>query len=149
MKKSLLSLLLFSAYFFTPIFAQIEKGNIFIDANIDINVSENDFNNENNTTTLWTPKAGYFVQDRVLIGTGIGLSTTKEGGVKTSAFSISPFFRYYFSNNERLKPYGQIDFDYNQIKNSSAFGSFENSFTDVFLRTGFNYFKLEPKINNH
>lgn len=80
--------------------AQTEKGNYLIGGTIGSiggtfqgGGSEFNFN--------LSPKAAWFVQDRLAIGgqVGLGLRSIKDGGT-TVSYSIGPLARYYFTKSE-------------------------------------------------
>ena len=91
--------------------AQTEQGNIVLGgtaqfqtqkAKVDGAESRDDF--------AIVPMIGYFVQQNLAIGTGIGVEQTKfTSGAKSTAVVVEPFARYYKGlGSEQFKFFGQL-----------------------------------------
>lgn len=76
--------------------AQLSEGNWMVGSSI----ANMEFTNGLNIQL--NPKAGYFIQDRLMVGAGVGLGIYKANGVSTTQtnWTIAPFARYYFSDNQ-------------------------------------------------
>lgn len=76
--------------------AQLQEGNWMVGAQVANIKFTNGFNMN------LTPKLGYFIQDRWVVGALVDLDVSSpEGTSKTQTdWSIAPFTRYYFSSNE-------------------------------------------------
>jgi len=113
MKKLLLSLFAVTALALTTQ-AQTEKGNYMIGGNVEFNSEKVDGNSKADIDFAIVPSIGYFISDNFAVGTGIGYQFAKsysESGVnsvKTQAFVVSPFARYYAGITEQFKFFGQL-----------------------------------------
>lgn len=146
MKKITYLLILVQFCFLNHLTAQLEKGGLMLDGSIFLG-----FDDEDETldfTSISTPTVGYFVVDNFLLGAGLELRTAKEnriqGDASTRQFNFKPFVRYYFGNN-KLKTYGQLDLETANFKFKGSNFKQKQSFTDVYLRVGFDYF-LSPNV---
>lgn len=76
--------------------AQVQQGNWMVGAQVANVKFTNGFNMH------LTPKLGYFIQDKWVVGALVDLDiSSPEGSDKTQTdWSIAPFTRYYFGNNE-------------------------------------------------
>src|SRR5690606_23452266 len=97
MKKLLLSIALLGGVVLTSQ-AQTDKGDVILGGNVSFNTIKTDASGANSSYDLSiVPNVGYFVDDNIAIGTGIGYQTSRldeasELG-KTEAFVIAPFGR--------------------------------------------------------
>lgn len=109
MKKLLLSLVAVSALAFSTQ-AQTEKGKIMLGGNLAFDSYKSDADGSKaNTSFSVVPSAGYFVDDNLAIGTGVGYSYSKNiGTVENQAFVVSPFGRYYANLSDSFKFFGQL-----------------------------------------
>lgn len=76
--------------------AQLKQGNWMVGSS----VTNMKFTNGLNIQL--TPKAGYFIADRFVVGAGVDLSVTKTNNsdkVQTN-WGVAPFARYYFTSTE-------------------------------------------------
>jgi hypothetical protein len=83
-------------------YAQIQKGNVMIGADIaSLNLS---LNTGSNFSAQLNPKAAWFVQDNIALGGFVtfGLSTSKGSGTSVN-YGIGPLARYYI-NDVHLNP---------------------------------------------
>lgn len=133
MKKLVLSLIAVSALAFSTQ-AQTEKGNFMIGGNVGFNSEKTDGAEKADLSLSLVPSVGYFIDNNLAIGTGIGYQFDKSynataiNSVKTQAFVVSPYARYY-AGSEQFKFFGQL----------SVPMSFGN--TKVSTDSGNNYFK--------
>lgn len=121
MKKHslILLLLLFGS---SVLFAQVEKGKIFLagysNLGLDIGVNKNKSggvtsNNYNYSEFFINPEVGYFVFDNLMVGGFLDLyyeSDKYESGQrnKYTNFTIGPDVRYYILKLGKLMPYGEV-----------------------------------------
>ena len=93
-----------------PVFAQITEGNYLIGGGLSFTAENRDLATSNLNTNSFTlsPTGGYFVVDKLVVGTQLlyGLLSQTSNSVTTTmnSFSVAPFSRYYFET-EVLKPY--------------------------------------------
>lgn len=112
MKKLLLSIALLGGVVLTSQ-AQTDKGDVILGGNVSFNTIKTDASGANSSYDLSiVPNVGYFVDDNIAIGTGIGYQTSRldeasELG-KTEAFVIAPFGRYYAPISNNFKFFGQL-----------------------------------------
>jgi len=99
MKKVILSIALLSGIAFTTQ-AQTEKGKFLVGGNVSYSTVKSDADNAKASHNFSiVPNVGYFVNDNIAVGTGIGYQSSKASQAsltgKQEAFVISPFGRYY------------------------------------------------------
>lgn len=163
MKKIFLSL----AVVATTVAAQAQEGfgfsegDILLEGSLQLNSQKNS-GEESGTTfsfkessTLFTPKAGYFINDQFAIGIELGIGAAKEVSTfgtietedKTNAFYAGVFGRYYFLElGERFKTYSEVGVGMMNAKLTDNFGNVsKTSGFGAGLGLGVNYF-LTPKI---
>jgi outer membrane protein len=102
------------------LFAQIEQGKFFINAqsNISFSSMDRELKSDGDDQDLgkikkfeFSPSLGYFVGDGLLVGLAVPFSSEKnEDGdgdyIKTNQIGFMPFARYYFNNGgSKTKPY--------------------------------------------
>jgi outer membrane protein len=131
-KPILVLLLLFLSTF---VFAQLEKGNIFVQGSSKIGFSSEKYTYTSGGTSTessksthfgFSPKAGYFVMDNLPVGLAINLSTNKTKAISGSNeshytdFTIGPFVRYYFLPQDKLKPMAEISAGFGTSKDKST-----------------------------
>lgn len=92
--------------FTTVSFAQPRKGDWMVGAGLAAANADITPNVNTNFNVSLFPKAGYFVGNRLAIGTGTGLSFSMHTSAKqyVLGYSISPFARWYFAEKEGIKP---------------------------------------------
>lgn len=131
------------------------KGNFIVEGNLNVN-TENNKNTEVKTTQFnFTPKAGYFVTDKIAVGVNLGfgsdITDNKNTNVKNSAnaFGAGVFGRYYFLEvGSRFKTYAEVNADYANTRTkvttagNSVDGPKANGF-GVNAGIGANYFLTE------
>lgn len=92
----------------------------------------------------FSPAAGYFVIDNLVVGLSLPVSFSRlkdedNEVIKTSSFTVTPFARYYFNiNRENIMPYGSfaVGLGNTIIKGKDANG-------DQLFRTKLNTFLLD------
>src|SRR5690554_4813314 len=112
MKKLILSIALLSGIAFTTQ-AQTEKGKFIIGGNVSYNSVKTDADGAKASHDFSiVPNVGYFVNDNIAIGTGIGFETSKASSAsqfgKTDAFVIAPFGRHYVPVAEKFQFFSQL-----------------------------------------
>ena len=113
MKKIIPMLIVALAFFTTNSFAQIQKGNVLVGANLaNLNLS---LGGGGAFEINLTPKAAFFIQDNVAIGgyVNLDLQTAKGSGTYTN-YGVGALGRYYINDPkvEMLK-HGRIFFEGN------------------------------------
>ncbi|WP_256011355.1 outer membrane beta-barrel protein [Desertivirga xinjiangensis] len=100
--------------------AQTEQGNIVVGGSVNFSSQKIEVEDDAATSFSIIPKAGYFIQENIALGTGIGFQSGKSfDGDKTNTFIIAPFGRYYKSISEQFKFFGELSVP-------MAFGRSEN-----------------------
>lgn len=127
MKKLILSTLLLVASIAT-LYAQTEKEDWMVGGNFRLNTS-------GNTEISLTPNAGIFFIRNFAFGGNVNLNYSKNGSVKTTAFGIGPYLRYYFGH-EQVRPilHGNFNFLSSKVKFNGS--STTNNGTNFFLGGG-------------
>ncbi|MEA9415217.1 MULTISPECIES: outer membrane beta-barrel protein [unclassified Flavobacterium] len=117
---------------------QFEKGNMFIEGSIKINTGgQADFYG-------FSPKFGYFLDDKIAIGAKLNYSDNKikTPESKTTVFGIGAFARYYFLqlDSKRFKAYGEAGLGYGRNRvETPLIDDTSNSIT-ADINVGLNYF---------
>ncbi len=119
--------------------AQPAEGNWLLggDMRFQVNLTE-----ESVSGLTISPVAGYFVSDRLALGSGLGLARARQNGSPFASLQLSPFLRYYFPTAD-----DRISF---LLEGSSlySFARFEDSNTSALRISaggGINYF-LTPQL---
>ena len=163
MKKIFLSL----AVVATSIAAQAQEGfgfsegDILLEGSLQFNSQKNSFDDNGTessykeSSTLFTPKAGYFINDQFALGIELGIGAAKgiytfgstEDEEKSNAFYAGVFGRYYFLElGERFKTYSEVGVGMMNTKYTDDLGAVtKTSGFGAGLGLGVNYF-LTPKI---
>ena len=107
------------------------------------------------STTLFNPKAGYFINDKFALGVELGIGATKVtneiGNTQTeekgNAFYAGVFGRYYFLDlGQRFKTYTELGLGIDNSKYTDETGTVSKySGFSTGLGLGFNYF-VTPKL---
>lgn len=79
-------------------FSQIQKGNLLLGGTGSF-TTYNSGINKNRTLNL-NPSLGYFVSDKIAIGSSLSFYFMHSGSTTGIGFGISPFARYYFLKKE-------------------------------------------------
>ncbi|HET8828920.1 MAG TPA: OmpW family outer membrane protein [Pelobium sp.] len=129
-----------------------KKGDILLEGSVGFN-STNDKNAEEKTSSFnFSPKAGYFLSDKVAVGVALSIASEKDedystGGstTKTNSFGVGVFGRYYFLElGKRFKTYTEAGLGYATSK--TEVGSVTGPKTNTLgfnLGVGANYFVTE------
>lgn len=93
--------------------AQTDKGDWMLGGNISYNTVKTDAPDANSSYDFSVvPNIGYFIDDNIAIGTGIGYQTARLDREsilgKTEAFVVAPFGRYYTPVASNFKFFGQL-----------------------------------------
>lgn len=115
--------------------AQTGKGDWLVGGSMMINTTEG-----NSYFTL-TPDAGYFFANNFAVGSELIISFSKLGEIKSSAFGVGPFTRYYFELKDPVfKPFVHGSFSIASVR-TKAFGMSETeTATGFFLGLGGAFF---------
>lgn len=105
--------------------AQTEQGGWLAGGNLELNTARN------NARINISPMAGYFLRNNLAAGANVLIDYNKLGDVKSTAFGIGPFVRYYFGTGT-LRPlvHGNLNFTSNKTKTPLSSNTY----------TGTNYF---------
>lgn len=129
MKKLALSLFAIVALSLSS-HAQTEKGKIMLGGGLTLDSYNSDVSGASEINNFRIePNIGYFFGNNIALGTGVGYSYTSSNGYKNSAFTVSPFGRYYTTLSESFKFFGQLSVP-------MAFGSFESPYFNNTLQKG-------------
>ena len=101
----------------------ISKGNWMIGGQLQLNDSEGSSQFYNPQLQI-SPTVGYFLANRFLVGSGIGLTQSQFTGFtsedfKTVTFQFSPLLRYYLGD-KKVKPYLQVNGIFTRTKASGG-----------------------------
>ena len=96
------------------------KGDIFVEGSLNFNSTKDNNSDEKTNNFNFTPKAGYFVTDKIAVGVQLGVGSGKKedaaGEVKTNSFSAGVFGRYYFLElGQRFKTYTELGVGYASV----------------------------------
>jgi hypothetical protein len=119
--------------------AQLQKGNIMIGGSLSFsnNSSDQDFINgfssSEATSFRLSPKAGYLLSDRAVIGLGLSLitsvteytSNSSAQETRNKGLDISPFYRQYFSLGDKVAffAHGMATLGFSKSKSKSQNGT--------------------------
>lgn len=134
MKKLLLALTLISGLAFTANAQDFgfKKGNVLLEGNIGLSSNDNKNTEVKKNSFTFTPKAGYFVTDKIAVGVELHFSTDKteaytvgaENLNKNNIFGAGVFGRYYFLElGKRFKTYAEAEVAYGSLKNETKIGT--------------------------
>lgn len=77
--------------------AQRERGSIMVGAGLGrVGLFVQPYHNSTQSYISFYPQAGYFIQDNLLVGTGLNFSYSSSSG-HSGSFGVDPFLRRYFS----------------------------------------------------
>ncbi|WP_347052731.1 outer membrane beta-barrel protein [Flavobacterium olei] len=117
------------------------KGDTFIAGSVGI-ASQKTGDSKSNGFEL-VPQAGYFVSENIALGGKLGFTSLKdENEIKTSAFKVGAFGRYYFTPASQFSVFGQLGVDYTGYKVKP--GDFKSNELGLGLGLGMSYF-----LSNH
>jgi len=157
MKKKFISLL-FLPFGMIPLtsLGQISSGTTLLSGSLNFSstnyrLNSNDDQTVKNNNFAFTPKAGYFVSDNLVIGAGLGLNTAKQKNFttiysKVFGYSIGPFVRYYKFLGEKTALFGDaaINYAHNKAKaldsNQEFVPAYINENISASITPGFTYF---------
>ncbi|WKS95972.1 hypothetical protein [Riemerella columbina] len=96
MKKLILGAAVFAAGLFSTANAQIQEGNWMVGGHVA------DMRFTNGFELNLQPQAGYFIKDNWAVGAKVGLDILSPKGTSDTQtnWSITPFTRYYFGDNQ-------------------------------------------------
>lgn len=115
-----------------------QKGDMFIEGSIKISTGGNeDFYG-------FSPKFGYFLNDKLAVGAKLNYSSDKVEVpyTKTTVFGIGAFARYYFLqlDKKRFKAYGEAGLGYGRNKVDLPLTSNTSNSVTADINIGLNYF---------
>lgn len=164
MKKITLSVLSLLAFGYvsaqdvdsTPSFG-FAKGDVVVEGALQF-ATKNNKNTEVKTSEfVFTPKVGYFVTDKSMIGVQVAFGSAKTETTfpntteKANAFGIGVFGRHYFLElGERFKTYGELGLGFGKVSSeletaAGTTSSADVNTVDVGLSLGMNYF-ITPSV---
>lgn len=135
MKKITLAVICLLAITCTSL-AQTHRGDWIVGGNLAISTTSG------NSEFDLMPSAGYFVVNGLAVGGEIILDFGKSGDLKTSAFGIGPFLKYYFDlkSSEMVKPLLMTSFDVASQTTKFNGNSTSNTLTSFFIGGGCAFF---------
>ncbi|WP_017256779.1 outer membrane beta-barrel protein [Pedobacter arcticus] len=129
-----------------------KKGDILVEGNVGFNSSDNKNAEVKTNEFNFSPKAGFFLSDKVAVGVALNIASDKTenystGGTttKTSGLGFGVFGRYYFLElGKRFKTYTEAGLGYSTSKTEvgGTTGPKTNTI-DFNLGVGVNYFVTE------
>lgn len=162
MKKITLSVLSLLAFGYvsaqdvdsTPSFG-FAKGDVVVEGALQFATTNNKNTEVKTSEFAFTPKVGYFVTDKSMLGVQVGFGSSKEEGVnyeeKSNIFTVGVFGRHYFLElGERFKTYGELGLGYSTVKGEMTTAGVTADADDVNVVTaglslGMNYF-ITPSV---
>jgi outer membrane protein len=108
-----------------------KKGDGLLEGNISFNSSNNKNSEEKESSFSFSPKAGYFLSDKIAVGVQLGFSSEKQEDYgtgtesidKTNVFGVGVFGRYYFLElGKRFKTYAEVGVGYATSKSETEAG---------------------------
>lgn len=114
--------------FTIQIYAQVEKGSIYLSSNSNLifQSSKTDFSNSSGSISntnkfssfVLNSEAGYFLIDNFVAGLNVSLSNVKpENQEARNTYTFSPFVKYYFLEGN-LKPFLSFSYGLGKIKDN-------------------------------
>lgn len=110
----------------------LSKGDILLEGQINIHSSKDKNADLKNSYFRFSPKVGYFLSDKFVLGVDLGFSKTNQEELGTNnnifkskynEFKVGAFGRYYFLNiGERFKAYSELNAAYYKGKTKMATG---------------------------
>ena len=149
MKKTVCTLLLI-AVSLSIATAQTEKGRWTVGTEVG-NLSYQNQNGYRSFSGSFSPAAGYFIANNLVVGTGVPVSfvtaKSKTGNIRSGniAVGLSPFVRYYFGNTS-LRPYAGVSYAYSRTSqrtespNPSQQNAYEGFSSSIAPTVGLAYF---------
>ena len=128
------------------------KGDVLVEGNLGFNSSNNNNSDTKSNSFTFTPKAGYFLSDKIAVGAqlGFGSSKTEVAGVdtaKSSGFSAGVFGRYYFLDlGQRFKTYADAGVNFGNSKDDLT--NAKSNSVGVGAGLGINYFVTKRVVLN-
>lgn len=138
-----------------------KEGDILLEGSLQLNSAKESIeiegvnNSIKESTTLFTPKAGYFINDQFVLGIELGIGAYKqvqeagstEKEVTSNGFYAGVFGRYYFLDlGQRFKTYSELGAGMTNSKYTDVAGNVsKTSGFGAGLGLGINYF-VTPKI---
>ncbi len=133
-----------------------KQGNFLLEGNLQFNSSkeENDATEVKTSSFNFSPKAGYFISDKIAVGIELGIGSGKEETTVTgvgsseetsSSFNAGVFARYYFLDlGKRFKTYTEagVGFGSSKFEEDGEETSKDNGF-NIGIDLGINYFVTE------
>jgi hypothetical protein len=121
--------------------AVLSKGNMLLEGGLSLTTGDS-----NNDYFGFSPKFGYFISDKLVVGGDIDISSTDylvstAGPDKSDSFGIGGFVRLYFLQLRNFKAYGEGGLGYNHTRLGYTGGKTEmNNGIKANIDLGINYF---------
>jgi len=118
MKKQILATILFLALSFSAN-SQITKGNWMLGGDANFYYSNTSISTSSNYSIFINPNIGYFIKDRLAIGSQLGISFNDS----STSLSLNPFIRYYLlKQDKKINYFTEAGFGYGAIfsKNTNS-----------------------------
>ena len=160
MKKLVLALALISGLAFTANAQDFgfKKGNVLLEGNIGFSSTNNKNAEEKETSFNFSPKAGYFVTDKIAVGVQLAFGSEKQEDYaagatafdKDNTFGAGVFGRYYFLElGKRFKTYTEAGLGFASVKSETNLGKSPSVNEFAFnAGVGANYFLTEKLAIN-
>ena len=68
------------------------------------------------------PEVGYKLDDKMAVGIALGFNHSKQGDVKSTGFSVAPYFRYTFVKWNNVGLFADAQFAYENLKDEDVQG---------------------------
>ena len=123
--------------------AGFSKGDVFVTGGIGFNSDKQGDWKSNEFT--FSPAVGYFVSDNIALGARLDLMSGKEeegiNELKTSAFGLEAFGRYYMTPTSQFSLFGELAIGFGNSKAENQFGN-ETKYNTFGVNAGIgvNYF---------
>lgn len=128
------------------------QGDVLVEGNLGFG-SRNNKNTDTKTNSFsFTPKAGYFLTDKIAVGAQLGFGSDKReiAGIdteKSSNFGVGVFGRYYFLDlGQRFKTYAEANVGFGSEKDRLA--DIKTNEFGIGAGIGINYFVTERIVLN-
>lgn len=147
MKKVILSVAAIFAFGFAnaqeTVSEGFTKGDVFISGALKFGSTKE---GDSKTTGFEVaPSVGYFVTENIAVGVRLGFSSDKveeplEDEIKTTAFTVGAFGRYYFTPASKFSFFGELEAQYGNRKVEEGPGEYKENNFGVNVAPGVSYF---------
>lgn len=94
--------------------AQTDQGSVMIGGNVGFANSK--YGDASQTVVAINPFIGYFVIDKLALGSSISLNLFTGDGLEGTSFGAGPRVRYYFVDGSNIRPFAQAGIDWSSFK---------------------------------